>query len=334
MARARMVRRKEKKVSDDVRNLIIIGSGPAGLTAAIYSARADLYPLVFEGYGAGGQLMLTTDVENYPGFPEGILGPELMERFRKQAKRFGAELQTRDVTAVDLGRTPFQVRVEDEVYETKALIIATGASALWLGLPNEKRLREIGGGVSSCAVCDGAFFKGKKAVVVGGGDTAMEDAQYLTRHCSSVTVVHRRNELRASQIMQDRAMSNPKISFIWESVVVDVLGEKQVEAVRLKNVRTGEITDLPTDALFVAIGHRPNTDLFKGQLALDEKGYIRVFEGSETSVEGVFVAGDVHDSKYRQAITAAGSGCRAAIDAEHYLEKLAHRHLLSEHSQS
>lgn len=309
-------------MSSEVRNVAIIGSGPAGLTAAIYTARANLSPLVFEGYGAGGQLMLTTEVENYPGFPEGIHGQELMTRFRDQAERMGAELLTVDVTRVDFSERPFKIWVEDELYLSRAVIIATGASAIWLGLENERRLREIGGGVSACAVCDGAFFKNQRAVVVGGGDTAMEDANFLTHHCSEVTIVHRRDQFRASKVMQNRVLNNPKIKIVWDSVVVDVVGERLVEAVRLKNIKTGEVTDYSTDALFVAVGHRPNTSLFKGQVELDASGYVVLKDGSSTSVEGVFSAGDVHDTRYRQAITAAGCGCRAAIDAERYLEGL------------
>jgi thioredoxin reductase (NADPH) len=313
-------------VETEVRNVIIIGSGPAGLTAAVYNARANLKPLVIEGYGAGGQLMLTTEVENYPGFPEGVQGPEMMAKFREQAERFGAELLTRDVTQVDFSSHPFKVWVDDDLYLAKAIIISTGASAQWIGLPNERRLREIGGGVSSCAVCDGAFFKNQRAVVVGGGDTAMEDANYLTRHCAEVVVIHRRGELRASKIMAERAMRNPKIRFIWNSVVEDVLGSDRVTGLKLRNVLTGDVSEHPTDALFVAIGHKPNTELFEGKIALDDKGYIRLFENNETSVKGVFAAGDVHDTRYRQAITAAGSGCRAAIDAEHFLESLEDSH--------
>lgn len=308
--------------SSNVRNLIIIGAGPAGYTAAIYAARANLQPLMFEGYAAGGQLMLTTEVENYPGFPEGIKGPELMEHFRKQAERFGAEMHTVDVTRVDFSQRPFKVWVEEDEYQANAVIVATGASALWIGLPNEHRLRELGGGVSSCAVCDGAFFKGKRVVVVGGGDTAMEDAHYLTHHAAEVVIIHRRDSLRASKIMQERAMKNPKIRFIWNSVVEDVLGERRIEGLKLRNLVTGEESIHPTDGLFVAIGHRPNTDLFAGQLALDEKGYVELTHNNQTSVPGIYAAGDVHDTRYRQAITAAGSGCRAAIDAEHFLAAL------------
>jgi thioredoxin reductase (NADPH) len=282
---------------------------------------------MFEGYGAGGQLMLTTEVENYPGFPEGILGQEMMAKFREQAERFGTELHTVDVTKVDFSSRPFKVWVEDELYRAKAIIIATGASAIWLNLPNEQRLREIGGGVSSCAVCDGAFFKNQRAVVVGGGDTAMEDANYLTRHCSEVVVIHRREELRASKIMQERAFKNPKIRFVWNSVVEDVLGDRKVTGVRLRNIVTNEVSDHPTDALFVAIGHKPNTELFQGQIDLDERGYVKLSgDDNETNVRGVFAAGDVHDTVYRQAITAAGSGCRAAMDVEHYLESLEDAH--------
>lgn len=308
--------------TSEVHNLIIIGAGPAGYTAAIYAARANLKPLMFEGYAAGGQLMLTTEVENYPGFPEGIKGPELMEHFRKQAERFGTDMHTVDVTQVDFSARPYKVWVEENLYLANTVIVATGASAIWLGLENERRLREVGGGVSSCAVCDGAFFKGKRAVVVGGGDTAMEDAHYLTHHCAEVVVIHRRGSLRASKIMQERAFKNPKIRFIWNAVVEDVLGADRVEGVQLRDTVTGETFTHPTDALFVAIGHHPNTDLFKDQLQLDDKGYVVLTDHNQTSVEGVYAAGDVHDTRYRQAITAAASGCRAAMDAEHFLATL------------
>lgn len=298
--------------------IIIIGSGPAGLTAAIYAARANLAPLVFAGGTFGGQLMLTTDVENYPGFPEGILGPELMEKFRAQAQRFGAVIHNEDVTRVDLQSAPFGVWVHDKEYRAQVVIIATGASAKWLGLANETRLR--GRGVSSCATCDGAFFKGKDIIVVGGGDTAIEDALFLTRFGTTVTIVHRRATLRASKIMQQRAFANPKIAFVWNSAVEDIIGERTVSSARLRNLETNEIVSRACGAVFVAIGHEPITSLFAGQLELDQKGYIVSPDGVHTNVPGVFVAGDVQDRRYRQAVTAAGLGCRAAMDAEKYLE--------------
>lgn len=301
-------------------NVLIIGSGPAGLTAAIYTSRADLKPLMVEGYQRGGQLMLTTDVENYPGFPNGILGPELMDLFRKQAERFGTRLITKDVTRVDLSKQPFRVEVGNEKYEAKAIIISTGASARLIGLPNEKRL--MGKGVTTCATCDGAFFRNMEVAVVGGGDSAMEEATFLTKFCTKVTVIHRRDSLRASKIMQDRAFANKKIQFVWNSVVEEVLGDKEVEGLRLKNLKNGEASELKVAGLFVAIGHDPNTQLFKGQLEMDKNGYIITKEGSKTNIAGVFACGDVQDHVYRQAITAAGSGCMAAIDAERYLESL------------
>ncbi|PZN13284.1 MAG: thioredoxin-disulfide reductase [Bacillota bacterium] len=297
--------------------LLIIGSGPAGLTAAIYAARANLEPVVVAGWEAGGQLMLTTEVENFPGFPEGILGPELIDRMRKQAERAGATFVDGDVTAVDFQKRPFRVQVGERQLEADAVIIATGASAKWLGVPGEKKL--MGRGVSSCATCDGAFFRDQDVVVVGGGDTAMEEALYLARMCRSVTVIHRRDRLRASKVMQQRAFANDKISFIWDSVVEEILGEEKVEGVRIRNVKTGETRQLACAAVFVAIGHKPNTEFLRGQLELDEKGYI-VADGPRTSVPGVFVAGDVRDHRYRQAITAAAEGCKAAMEAAWYLE--------------
>jgi thioredoxin reductase (NADPH) len=301
------------------RNVVVLGSGPAGLTAALYAARANLEPLVLKGIDAGGQLMLTTEVENYPGFPDGILGPELMEHMEKQAGRFGGELLHQAVTRVDLSEAPFGVWTGDEEWRARTVIIATGASARWLGIPGEEPLR--GRGVSSCATCDGFFFRDKPIVVVGGGDSALEEALFLTRFATKVTVVHRRDELRASKIMQDRALGHSKIDFVWNSVVEEVLGDGAVERVRLRNVDTDTRTDLETAAMFVAIGHDPNTELFRDQLTMTPNGYIVVEEPStRTSVPGVFAAGDVVDFHYRQAITAAGMGCKAAIDAERFLE--------------
>ncbi len=308
----------------DPREVVVIGSGPAGLTAALYTARADLHPLVFEGLEAGGQLMLTTEVENFPGFPQGRMGPELMNDLRKQAERFGAEIVTADVDRVDFrSGSPFTVTVGDRDYRARTVIVATGATARWLRLPNEQRL--IGRGVSSCATCDGFFFRDKELVVVGGGDSAMEEATFLTKFATKVTVVHRRDELRATKIMQDRAFANERISFTWNAQVVDVLGDEAVTGVVLADTVTGDRRELRTDGVFLAIGHDPTTALFRGSLELDDAGYIVVREPTTaTSVDGVFAAGDVVDHVYRQAITAAGMGCKAAIDAERWLGIDAH----------
>ncbi len=311
------------------RDVVIIGSGPAGLTAAIYTARAQLAPLVLEGEPSstsdqpGGQLMLTTEVENFPGFPDGIMGPDLMAKFREQAGRFGAEFRTVKATKVDFSERPFGIWVGDEEIRAKTVIVATGARSLMLGIDAEARL--LGHGLSTCATCDGFFFRGQHIAVVGGGDSALEEATFLTRFASKVTIIHRRDSLRASKIMQERAFANPKIEFLWNHVVSDLVGEGSLEGAVVRHVDTGEETTLGVTGLFVAIGHRPNTDLFAGQLDLHENGYLKVHPGtSRTSVDGVFACGDVQDDVYRQAITSAGSGCMAAIDAERWLE--AHGH--------
>lgn len=308
-------------MASDVRNVVIVGSGPAGLTAAIYAARANLKPFVVSGLEAGGQLMLTTEVENYPGFPDGILGPEMMELFRKQAARFGTEFVEGDVTDVDLARRPFTLKAGDTTLRARTVVVATGASAKWLGIESERLLR--GRGVSACATCDGFFFKEKHVVVVGGGDTAMEEALFLTKFASKVTVVHRRDEFRASKIMQERVKAHAKIEIVWNAVVDEVLGKDSVEGVMLVDARApGRARRrLDCQGMFLAIGHVPNTAFLKGKVQIDEKGYIVVHDGTRSSVPGVFVAGDVFDFRYRQAVTAAGSGCQAAIDVERWLDE-------------
>ncbi len=304
---------EEKKV-------IIIGSGPAALTAAIYTSRANLDTTVIAGYQSGGQLMLTSEVENFPGFPQGIMGPELMDNMRQQAERFGSKFIDTDATKVDFSGRMHKVYTDDAVFEAEAVIVATGASAMWLDLPNETRLR--GRGVSSCATCDGFFFRGKEIAVIGGGDSALEEALFLTRFASKISLIHRRDKFRASKIMQDRVFQNPKIEVIFDTVIEDVIGENTVEAVKIKNFKTGESRDIALNGVFVAIGHRPNTDIFTGWLDMNDAGYLTIKNESESSVPGVFIAGDVYDFRYRQAITAAGSGCRAALDAEKYMEAL------------
>ena len=303
--------------------MIIIGSGPAGLTSAIYAARANLEPIVFEGLQPGGQLTITTDVENYPGFPDGIMGPEMMDLFRKQAQRFNADTRFEIVDKVDLSIKPFKIWVGNDEYKTESIIIATGASAKLLGLESESRL--MGHGVSACATCDGFFYKDKEVVVVGGGDTSMEEAHFLTRFASKVTIIHRRDEFRASKIMQERVLSNKKINVIWNTNVVDFIGDEKADGLKsvvLNNINTNESTDFPCEGAFIAIGHSPNSELFKNQLKLNENGYIITKpDCTETSIPGVFASGDIQDYKYRQAVTAAGSGCMAAIDAEHYLDE-------------
>jgi thioredoxin reductase (NADPH) len=300
------------------RKLVIIGSGPAGYTAAIYSARAELRPLVLAGLQFGGQLMLTTDVENYPGFPEGVTGPEMMEMFQRQAERFGTEVLNEDVTELDVSRRPFTVKTAERTVLADAVIVSTGASAKWLGIESETRLQNKG--VSACATCDGALYRGKPMVVVGGGDTAMEEALFLTRFATKVTVVHRRGELRASRIMAERALANEKIEFAWNSVVAEILGDEFATGVRLRDVQTKAEREIPAEAVFLAIGHTPNTAFLGGALELDDVGYLKVEAGTtRTSVEGIFACGDVMDPTYRQAVTAAGTGCMAAIDAERWL---------------
>jgi len=308
-------------MADEVHHLAILGSGPAGLTAALYSARANLNPVLIEGISPGGQLTITTEVENYPGFEHGIQGPELMDVMRRQVARFGTRFLSGEVSAAKLSKYPFELTVDGEALRCEALIIATGASAKLLGIESEKRL--MGYGVSACATCDGAFFKDKEVMVVGGGDTAIEEAAFLTRFCRKVTIVHRRDQLRASKIMQDRARKNPKIAFTWDSVIDEIFGEQKsgVSGVRLKHVKTGTTSEVAIDGVFMAIGHQPNTAIFKDQLQMDELGYLKVRPGSTyTNIEGVFAAGDVADRVYRQAVTAAGTGCMAALDAERWLE--------------
>jgi len=299
--------------------LVIVGSGPAGLTAAIYGCRADLDPLVYMGTKYGGQLMLTSEVENFPGFPDPVLGPDLISRMKSQAERLGARLVQEDVARVNFKSYPFEIQTDSGVTRALSVILATGANPRRLNLPSEMRL--MGRGVSNCAVCDGFFFRGKKVAVVGGGDTAMEEATFLAKFASTVQVIHRRDELRASAALKKEAFSNPKISFVWDSVVTEVLGAGKVEGARIRNVKTGKETDLAVDGLFVAIGYDPNTEIFRGQVELDPKGYIAVRNGTESSVPGVFVAGDVHDFRYRQAITAAADGCKALLDAEKFVKQ-------------
>lgn len=303
----------------EAENVIIIGSGPAGLTAAIYAARAELNPIVVSGMQPGGQITQTTMVDNYPGFPEGVMGPDLMDSMRKQAERFGTKFIDEEVKEVEFKSKPLTVKTETQELRAKTVIIATGAVARWLNIPGEGKLK--GKGVSGCATCDGFFFKGKDVVVIGGGDTALEDANFLTRFANSVTIIHRRNELRASKIMQEHAMSNPKIKFIWDTVVTEILGEDKVAGVMLSNVKTNEKKEFKCEGVFVAIGHSPATGVFKGQVDLDSEGYVAKKNGTRTSADGVFVAGDVGDRTYRQVIVAAGEGCKASMDVEKYLQE-------------
>jgi thioredoxin reductase (NADPH) len=301
-----------------VEKLIIIGSGPAGLTAAIYAARGNLSPLVIAGRAAGGQLMLTTDVDDYPGFPEGIQGPDLMANMRKQAERFETRFVSEDVLSVDFSKKPFQIKTESQELKSRSVILATGASAMWLGLPSEQKL--IGRGVSACAVCDALFFKDKNVIVVGGGDTAMRETQHLSKHTKKVTVVHRRDAFRAQAALQELVRSKPNVELIWDSVIEEIIGDQKVTGVKLKNVKTNKVNEMPIDGVFVAIGHKPNTDFLKGQIDLDEKGYIVVRDEVFSSKEGIFVAGDVSDHRYRQAATATGSGTKAALEVEEYID--------------
>lgn len=307
-----------------MRNVVIIGSGPAGYTAALYTARANLSPLLIEGLQVGGQLSITTEVDNFPGFPQGVMGPELMESMKKQAARFGTEFLPELVTKVDFSARPYRLYTDDQTIEAKTVIICSGASARMIGIESERKL--VGYGVSTCATCDGYFFRGKEIVVIGGGDSAMEEATFLTKFASKVTVIHRRDKLRASKIMQDRAFKNPKIEFIWDTVVDEIhdVETKNVTSIKLTNLKTKEVRDFKCAGVFVAIGHEPNTQIFKGQIEMDDNGYVLTHDGTKTNVPGVFAAGDVQDHVYRQAISAAGSGCMAAIDAERYLEGLEH----------
>jgi thioredoxin reductase (NADPH) len=320
-----------KDIEGKTFDVVIVGSGPAGLTAALYAARADLNPIVFEGPEPGGQLMQTTDVDNYPGYPEGVMGPKMMEDFREQAKRFGADCRYGYVTDIEFEKRPYKLTVDEEttVY-AKAIIIATGASAMWLDLPSEQRLR--GKGVSACATCDGAFFRNEHVIIVGGGDTAMEEATFLTKFASKVTVIHRRDELRASKAMQNRAFDNEKIEFMWDSELIEVLGDQVVKGVKVKNRKTGEVTTLDdVTGVFIAIGHKPNTDLFKGVLTMDDVGYIQTKgQSTETDLPGIFASGDAMDPIYRQAVTAAGTGCRAALDAEKFLSDTVSEEMIAE----
>ncbi len=314
---------KDYKVIKMAENLIIIGSGPAGLTAALYTAREDFKPLVITGVEAGGQLLLTTTVENFPAFPDGIYGSELIDLMRKQAEKFGTRFIGENVEEVDFSSKPYKIKASSAIYEANCVIIATGASAKWLGIPSEKQF--IGKGVSSCATCDAPFFKNKNVIVVGGGDTAMEDSLFLTKFVNSVTIVHRRDAFRASKIMQERVLSNPKIKVIWDSAVEEIRGEGKVSSVKLKNLKTGETKEMPVDGVFVAIGYKPNTDFLKGKLELDQNGYIIAKDEVKTAIEGVYVAGDVADHIYKQAVTAAASGTKAALEARAYLQSLAYK---------
>jgi thioredoxin reductase (NADPH) len=311
---------EDERAATRHRKVVIIGSGPAGMTAALYAARANLEPLVVAGNVPLGQLMITSDVENYPGFPSGVQGPELMQLFRDQAERFGSTIIDRDATRVDFSERPFWIWIGEEEYRADAVIVATGASALWLGLPSEEAFR--GRGVSACATCDGFFFRDREIAVVGGGDTAMEEALFLTRFASKITLIHRRDAFRASKIMADRAMNHPKIDVRWNTEVTEVVGDSTVSGLRLRDTVSGETSELDVEGLFIAIGYKPNTDLFTGQLQVDERGYLKVVGETGSGIDGVFIAGDVHDHRYRQAVTAAGDGCKAAIDAERWLESV------------